>query len=83
MTSGLLISHRRNLELHKLSLLKPETYLNSFIQYINVFNSVLCASKTYYYNAKFTLHAKNPKKTWDIRNELTPNTLNKKNYNNT
>jgi hypothetical protein len=62
MTKGLLVSRKRKLELQKLSILDPASYFNTFKQYRNLFNSTLRASKNLYYDTKFSLYAKNPKK---------------------
>jgi hypothetical protein len=76
MTKGLLVSRKCKLELQKLSILNPASFSNTFKQYRNLFNSTLCASKNLYYDNKFSLYAKNPKKTWETLNELTSSTLN-------
>ncbi len=73
MTTALLISRKRKLELHKLSLVNPVTYLPKYKVYRNIFNSTLRASKAHYFDAKFRQYSKNPKKTWDVLNELTSN----------
>jgi hypothetical protein len=78
MTNGLLISRKHKLELHKLALINPSEHLKLYRQYRNIFNSLLRASKSSYYDAKFSQYAKNPKKTWDLLNELTSNSHNAK-----
>jgi hypothetical protein len=77
MTNGLLVSRRRKIELYKLSLTNPADYLTKYKQYRNLFNKILRASKSLYYDAKFTQYAKNPKKTWETLNELTSSSKNK------
>jgi hypothetical protein len=79
MTPGLLISRLHKIELHKKSIVDPTSYLERYRQYRNVFNSVVRASKKIYYDAKFLLHAKNPKKIWSLLNEITSNKTNKNN----
>ena len=74
MTSALLVSRRRKLDLHKLSIVNPAIYLAPYKTYRNIFNSTLRASKIHYYDSKFRQYAKNPKKTWDTLNELTSKT---------
>jgi hypothetical protein len=76
MTNGLLISRKRKMELHKLALINPLEHLTFYRQYRNIFNSLLHASKSSYYDAKFSQYALNPKKTWDLLNELTSNSRN-------
>ncbi len=71
MTPGLLISRRRKIELHRLSLIDPANFSNKFKLYRNIFNATLRASKKLTYNMKFAQFAKNPKKTWELLNELT------------
>jgi hypothetical protein len=53
MTSGLLTSRRRKLELQKKSLLNPTVYLESYKLYRNVYNSLVRASKKMYIDDNF------------------------------
>jgi hypothetical protein len=45
MTTGLLISRARKLELHKKSLIDPARYSNQYRVYRNIFNSLIRTSK--------------------------------------
>ncbi len=71
MTPGLLISRKRKLELHKMAIIDPPTFSTQYKHYRNIFNSLLRASKKLHYDSKFTQFAKNPKKVWEILNEIT------------
>jgi hypothetical protein len=81
MTPGLLVSKKQKLFLHKKSLLDPLTYLDSFRTYRNIFNSLVRASKKLHYDAKFVQFAKNPKKIWNLLNEISGSKKNNKNNN--
>jgi hypothetical protein len=76
MTTGLLISRTRKIELHKMSIINPTLYLNNYRTYRNMYNSLIRASKKLHYDAKFALFAKNPKKIWNLLNEITGNNKN-------
>jgi potassium voltage-gated channel Eag-related subfamily H protein 8 len=69
------------MELHKLALINPTDYLPLYRQYRNIFNSLLRASKSMYYDTKFSQYARDPKKTWDLLNELTSNSRHTKSPN--
>jgi potassium voltage-gated channel Eag-related subfamily H protein 8 len=71
MTAGLLISRAHKLELHKKSLIDPAQFSNRYKEYRNIFNSLIRASKKLHYDAKFSLHANNPKKIWNLLNEIS------------
>jgi hypothetical protein len=71
MTPGLLTSRITKIKLHKLSLTNPATYLNKYKAYRNLFHKTVRASKKLHYEIKFKQYAKNPKKTWELLNELT------------
>jgi hypothetical protein len=71
MTSGLLTSRITKLKLHKLALTKPVLYQNKYRVYRNLFQATLRASKKHYYETKFKQFSKNPKKSWELLNELT------------
>jgi hypothetical protein len=62
MTKGLLISRRKKLELHKLSLTNPDRFSIVYKTYRNLYNSVLRASKKLYIENNFKKFQKNPKK---------------------
>jgi hypothetical protein len=70
MTADLLISRRHKLELHKKSLIDPQTFLETYRIYRNTFNSIVRASKRLHYDAKFAQYAKHPKKIWGLLNEI-------------
>ncbi len=74
MTQGLLTSRRRKLELHKQSIINPAVYLKQYQSYRNIFNSLVRLSKKLFYDSSFKKFSNNPKKTWDLLNELTSNT---------
>jgi hypothetical protein len=78
MTNGLLLSRKRKLDLHKLSITDPTNFLKEYKLYRNTFNSTLRASKVMHYNTKFAQCAKDLKKTWELINELTLNQNSKK-----
>jgi hypothetical protein len=71
MTTGLLISRARKLELHKKSLIDPARFSTHYREYRNIFNSLIRTSKKLHYDAKFALHAKNPKMIWNLLNEIS------------
>ena len=72
MTTGLLISRRNKILLHKTALV-TNTHDNwtTYRNYRNLFNKTIRASKKLHYESKLATNAKNPKKTWDILKELT------------
>jgi hypothetical protein len=71
MTPGLIISRNSKIKIHALSVSNPKSFLAKYKQYHNIYNSLLRASKKLHYERKFVEHAKNPKKTWQLLNELT------------
>jgi hypothetical protein len=71
MTSGLLTSRRKKLELQKKALLNPNVYAIMYRNYRNLYNSVLRASKKMYIDNSFKKYERNPKKTWDLLKETT------------
>ena len=79
MTPGLLISRNRKLELHKNALVNPHNFSHLYKQYRNIFNSTLRASKKLHYDYKFNQTSKDPKKTWELLNEITGNKPKNKN----
>jgi hypothetical protein len=81
MTPGLLISRGRKIELHRLALIDPTNFSDKFKLYRNIFNATLRASKKLTYDMKFSQFAKNPKKTWELLNELTSKNKSKSNSN--
>jgi hypothetical protein len=81
MTPGLLISRLRKAELHKKSLIDPLNFSLLYKQYRNIYNSTIRASKKLYYDLKFDQTANNPKKTWELLNEITCNKPRNKNAN--
>ena len=72
MTQGLLVSRHTKNTLHKNLLLNPTSELSlQYKQYRNLYNSLLRISKQLYYEENFKIFRKNPKKTWDLLNEVT------------
>jgi hypothetical protein len=71
MTPGLLVSRNNKIKLHALSLSKPTLFLHKYKQYRNIYNSLLRASKKLYYDYQLKKFSKNPKRTWELINELS------------
>jgi hypothetical protein len=71
MTPGLLVSRNNKIKLHALSISKPTLFLQKYKQYRNIYNSLLRASKKLYYDYQFKKFSKNPKRTWELINELS------------
>ena len=78
MTKGLLISRITKSNLHKAALLSkdPVAYIK-FKQYRNLYNTCLRLSKKLYYEQGFKKFKSNPKKTWELLNEITCRQSNK------
>jgi hypothetical protein len=72
MTNGLLVSRRTKLGLLKISLVNP-TLENKqkFKLYRNLYNKLIRIAKKDHIHEKLEANKKNPKKTWEILNELT------------
>ena len=72
MTTGLLISRKNKLNLHKIALTDNVPFnWQQYKTYRNIYNKTLRASKTLHITAKIKSNAKNPKKTWEILREIT------------
>jgi hypothetical protein len=71
MTTGLLTSRRKKLDLQKKALLNPDMYSAMYRNYRNMYNTVLRASKKLHIDDNFKKFQKNPKKTWDLLKETT------------
>jgi hypothetical protein len=72
MTSGLLTSRRAKIELLKKSLNDPtELNLQRYKIYRNLYNKLIRIAKRNHTNEMLTKNKKNPKKTWEILNDLT------------
>ncbi len=72
MTGGLLISRATKNTLHKLSMTQPTHFnIQNFKIYRNIYNSLIKKSKILYFQTELTNSIKNPKKTWEIYNEIT------------
>jgi hypothetical protein len=71
MTTGLLTSRRKKLDLQKKALLNPDMYSVMYRNYRNMYNSVLRASKKLHIDSNFNKFQKNPNKTWDLLKEMT------------
>jgi hypothetical protein len=72
MTSGLLTSRRTKIELLKKSVVDP-TFLNceTYKNYRNLYNKLVRIAKKNHTHEKLEQNKKNPKKTWEILNEIT------------
>ena len=72
MTKGLLTSRINKLNLQKASILNPTPLnLQLYRDYRNLYNKLVRYSKKLHYESTLSLHANNPKKTWDTLKELT------------
>ena len=72
MSEGLLLSRTTKLNLHKQCLVNPNPIsINMYKQYRNVYNSTLRAAKKLHIQALLRQNQNDPKKTWQILNELT------------
>jgi hypothetical protein len=71
MTAGLLISRTRKIYLHKMYITDPNQYLAKYRAYPNMYNSLIRAGKKLHYDYNFAKFAKNPKKIWNLLNEIT------------
>ena len=72
MTKGLLISRNTKNNLHKLSLLyRDKSHIEKYKSYPNCYNTILRLSKKLYFEQGFKKFKSNPKKTWDLLNEIT------------
>ena len=82
MTKGLLVSRRTKLELLKMSLSEPSIANKAkYVQYRNLFNTLIRSSKKIHIDSKLKNDAKNPKKVWDTLKELTTGKMVKKTIN--
>ena len=70
MSTGLLTSRRKKLELYKLYL-SDKTALNfsNYKSYRNLFNKLIKASKKLHYENELQKNQKDPKAMWKILNE--------------
>ena len=72
MTKGLLISRNTKNNLHKLALLyRDNLHIDKFKSYRNCYNSLIRLSKKLYFERGFKRYKSDPKKTWDLLNEIT------------
>ena len=72
MTKGLLISRSTKNALHKLALLNNDQASQlKYKQYRNLYNKCLRLSKMLYYEQNLKKFKTNPKKTWELLNEIT------------
>jgi hypothetical protein len=70
MTTGLLISRLKKLELSKICSLSPSAVnTNRYKQYRNLYNKTVRLSCKLYYNDELLINKNNLKKTWQILNE--------------
>jgi hypothetical protein len=71
MTNGLLISRNNKKVLYKTSLAIPTAVnVNKYKNFKTMYQRVLCAAKKLYFKSKLEQNASNPKKTWDMLNEI-------------
>jgi capsular polysaccharide biosynthesis protein len=72
MTNGLLTSRRTKIELLKKSIDNP-TFFNceTYKIYRNLYNKLVRIAKKNHIHEKLKENQKNPRKTWDILNEIT------------
>jgi hypothetical protein len=72
MTKGLLTSRRTKVNLLKISLVSPtEDNVQNFKRYRNLYNKLIRIVKKNDINERLEQNKKNPKKTWEILNEIT------------
>ena len=71
MTNGILTSRLHKNELHKKSLLNPQQFYKTYIDYRNLYNKIVRKSKQMFIDSNFKKIQKNPKKTWDFLKETT------------
>ncbi len=70
MMAGLLISRKKKLELcKKASKDRTEESIQSYRAYLNVFNTLMRASKTIYFSNGLKSNQRDPKKTWELLKE--------------
>ena len=71
MTKGLLISRCSKNTLHKRYLIDPSNFNKStYTNYRNIYNSLIRLSKKEHFADNLRKCKKNPKKTWEIFNEV-------------
>jgi Reverse transcriptase (RNA-dependent DNA polymerase) len=89
MTSGLLVSRQRKLELLKINLkTRSNESKLAYINFRNLYNKVLRKSKQLYYHDQIQSNKKNPKKLWSVLKEVSTgksakNSIDKLNVNGT
>jgi hypothetical protein len=72
MTKGLLVSRKNKMLLHKLCISDPSVEnVNNYKCYRNLYNKLLRASKTMYYECSFEKFKKTQKKSWDLLKEVS------------
>jgi len=74
MTEGLLTSRKNKNTLHKKMISDPTVAnINAYKTYRNVYNKILRAGKKLFYEKSLNEAKRNPKKTWEILNDITGN----------
>jgi signal recognition particle subunit SEC65 len=74
MMNGLLVSRRNKVRLLKLYLLdRSNLNKQNYNNYRNLYNKLVRASKKLHISTKLYKNAKNPKKVWEILNEINEN----------
>lgn len=73
MTNGLLTSIRKRDRIRQKTLKKPNdiSLSDNFHAYRNTLKNLIVKQKNEYYKSKITQNINNPKKTWEIINEIT------------
>jgi hypothetical protein len=72
MTQGLLISRRAKIDLLKKSMVDPMFFnCEKYKKYRNLYNKLIRVAKKDHVNEQLEINKKNPKKTWEILNEIT------------
>ena len=71
MTSGLLVSCKHKIDLHKSILKKCPILKEKYKLYRNIYNSLIRLSKKIYFEQGLRKYKSNPKKTWELLNEIT------------
>ena len=78
MTRGLLISRATKNSLHKDAILsRNEFAITAYKNFRNLYNTLLRLSKKLYYEHNLKKFKSNPKKTWELLNEITSRTVKK------
>lgn len=81
MTQGLLNSRNQKFKLDLIRKNNPTTEnIQAYKKYITIYSKTLKLSKKKYFEDKFRKHARNPKKTWEIINEVSNKSNSKRSF---